>query len=112
MLATQLDRIDADVHQQFGTVSRGHAHGMVGLKGGGDLTVSRCHQFTIGGLNGNAVPQRTAGKGFVLHLGQRDDGAVQAGRQYGILCGCCRGCGEPLPGRVLRSPPGLRCISR
>ena len=27
VLATQLDRIDADMHQQFGTVSRGHAHG-------------------------------------------------------------------------------------
>ena len=100
MLATQLDRIDADVHQQFGTVSRGHAHGMVGLKGGGDLTVSRCHQFTVDGLNGNAVAQRTAGKGFVLHLGQRDDGAVQAGRQHGILC-CGCGCRRGSDNRVL-----------
>ena len=79
MLSAQLDRVDANVHQQFRAVNGGHAHGMVGLKGGGDLTVSRCHQFTIDGLNGNAVAQRTAGKGFVLHLGQRDDGAVQAG---------------------------------
>ena len=33
VLATQLDGVDADVHQQFGTVSRGLAHGRVVIKG-------------------------------------------------------------------------------
>ena len=101
MLPPSFDRIDANVHQQFRAVNQVMPTAWCPLKVEWISPSAECHQFTIGGLNGNAVALRTAGKGFVLHLGQRHYSAVQAGRQHGILL---------LPG--LRTVAGEGCGCR